>query len=68
MRLRLVRLKRGKLEHHTHFVGAEGEFTLVIDKPELRFHDGVTPGGHAIPIPDEVYARIMTIYYPQVKE
>ncbi len=39
-----------------------GNFTLVTDKPELRFHDGVAIGGVVINLPEEVYTSILNIY------
>ncbi|CAL9961828.1 tail protein [Vibrio phage D148] len=43
------KLRRGTEVEHQTFTGASGELTAVTDKPGLRLHDGVTPGGHTIP-------------------
>lgn len=49
----IIYLTRGTAKQHEDSIGVIpiGNFTLVTDRPELRFHDGVTPGGLVIPIP-----------------
>ena len=39
-----------------------GNLTLVSDAPELRYHDGKTVGGVAIPLPEEVWNDIREAY------
>ena len=53
-------LRRGsELEHQVlPFPVRAGNFTLVTDLPELRFHDGVTRGGIVIPL-DEATWKII---------
>lgn len=66
--LRNIRIARGtkamsdSLELHRL---EPGNFSLVTDAPELRFHDGKTQGGIVIPIPAELHSTIMDIYYPE---
>ena len=60
-----IYLPRGTAEQHDtaplNFIPL-GNFTLVTDRPELRFHDGVTPGGLVIPIPREVLPAVRAFY------
>ena len=60
-----IYLPRGTAEQHDtappNFIPL-GNFTLVTDRPELRFHDGVTPGGLVIPIPAEVLPAVRAFY------
>ena len=57
-------LTRGTAQQHAKdpFYLRRGNFSLVIDKPELRFHDGVTPGGVAIPIDPALHQTIVQTY------
>ena len=59
-----VLLKRGTAEQHVDYDNTlkKGNFTLVEDKPELRFHDGTTLGGAIIPIPENIYRDIIEFY------
>lgn len=44
------------------FFPKKGNFTLVTDAPELRFHDGKTPGGVSIPLDVKVHEQVKAIY------
>lgn len=39
---------RGDTAENDLFIGDEGQFTVDIDRWEVRLHDGITPGGHRI--------------------
>ena len=60
----IIYLTRGTAKQHEDSIGVIpiGNFTLVTDRPELRFHDGVTPGGLVIPIPREVLPAVRAFY------
>ncbi len=62
-------LMRGTAAQHEEnpFKPTRGNFTVVLDRPELRFHDGVTPGGLVVPVPQDVYER-MREFYPEINE
>lgn len=57
-------LVRGTSEQHSvqPFKIRVGNFSLVTDKPELRFHDGTTVGGIVIPLDPAVHARILEVH------
>ena len=59
-----IYLTRGTAQQHEEFWREvpPGNFTLVTDRPELRFHDGATPGGLVIPIPPEALPAIRAAY------
>lgn len=48
------KLRRGTELEHESFTGAVGELTAVTDNPGLRLHDGVTPGGHAAAMKEDI--------------
>lgn len=52
---------RGSVETHVTkpFDLHPSNISIVTDKPELRYHDGVTPGGIVIPVAEEDWKRIM---------
>ena len=60
----VIRLARGTAEQHDRRWKEQprGNLTMVTDRPELRFHDGITPGGMVIPVPPEVYAAMREFY------
>lgn len=60
----LWKLMRGTAETHGRhpFVVLPGNFTLVLDVPELRYHDGKAPGGVPIPLPDDVHRHLLAQY------
>ncbi len=57
-------LTRGTVEAHldTPFKLLPGNFSLVSDAPQMRYHDGVTPGGVVIHLDPELWAAIMSKY------
>jgi hypothetical protein len=59
-----VMLMRGSKGAHARapFKFPKGTFTLVTDAPELRFHNGVTPGGIAIPLNEDLHQDMLDIY------
>ncbi len=61
-------LTRGTLDQHaiSPFRVKAGNFSIVTDKNELRFHDGVVPGGHIIKVPRETYEAIRKFYEESV--
>lgn len=60
----LIMLLRGpKSSHEEHpFKPRPGNFTIVLDAHELRYHDGKRPGGIVIPIPQYVHEDILRQY------
>jgi hypothetical protein len=60
----LILLTTGTKEQHAKnpFLVKKGNFTLVSDAPELRFHDGKTPGGVVIPLEKKVHDQIKDLY------
>jgi hypothetical protein len=44
-----VQFRRGTATQNDSFTGALGEITVDTDNKNLRVHDGVTPGGNAVP-------------------
>lgn len=65
----LYLMKRGTAQQHKDkpFPIRAGNFTLVTDKPQLRFHDGETPGGIVIQLAEETWNTIKAknvIIYP----
>jgi hypothetical protein len=66
----LYLLRRGtKLAHATTpFPTRAGNFTLVQDAPELRFHDGVTPGGIVIPLDESTWKIIKQLNTIQLSD
>lgn len=64
-----IKIARGTKTKHEQLALNElkpGNFSLVTDAPELRFHDGITTGGIVIPISESTYKSIMAVYYPQL--
>ena len=49
-----VQFRRGTTAEHTTFTGAQGEITYDTETNQLVLHDGVTPGGHRIPLITDV--------------
>ena len=39
-----------------------GNFSVVTDLPQLRFHDGVNPGGQVIEISEALHTLILAHY------
>lgn len=62
----VIRLARGSMKAHDEhpFREKAGNFSLVTDAPQLRFHDGKTPGGQIIALDPKIWVTIMTDYYP----
>lgn len=65
----VIRLARGSMAAHDEnpFQAKAGNFSLVTDAPQLRFHDGKTPGGQIIELDPKIWVTIMTDYYPDFK-
>ena len=63
----LMMLAEGSTANHEAqpFYPKKGNFTLVTDAPELRFHDGKTPGGVRIPLDARVHGQIKQLYENQ---
>jgi hypothetical protein len=59
-----VKLARGTIKAHEErpFPEQPKNFSLVTDAPEMRYHDGVTPGGIVIPLDEETWKKIMADY------
>ena len=49
-----VQFRRGTTAEHATFTGAQGEITYDTETNQLVLHDGVTPGGHRIPLITDV--------------
>ena len=49
-----VQFRRGTTTEHATFTGAQGEITYDKETNQLVLHDGVTPGGHRIPLITDV--------------
>lgn len=64
--LRSTVLILGQAPKATHeqqpFFPKKGNFTLVTDAPELRFHDGKTPGGVVIALDPKIWDQVKQIY------
>jgi Major tropism determinant N-terminal domain/Collagen triple helix repeat (20 copies) len=43
-----IQFRRANAADNNNFTGHEGEITLDVETWNLRIHDGVTPGGHAV--------------------
>lgn len=57
----IVILTRGTKMAHvvSPFHVKAGNFSIVSDFPEMRFHDGVTPGGIVIPLDENTWRIIL---------
>lgn len=59
----LIVLLRGPLAKHIEYGPLRrGNITLVTDVPELRYHDGKTNGGVAIPLNTEIWMDLKLAY------
>lgn len=60
-----ILLARGTKESHSNLSINKiptGEFSVVLDAPELRYHDGINQGGVAIPLPEAVHSHLLAHY------